>query len=161
MKYSLNQKKAVCISSYYDKLHVCKISKPNKSLSQRYPCDRQTDECEFIGHRFVKPVTNNSSWNTHPIKIRFCKFLCIMFRYLSVKFRRLMSFGYQDILIYCLNIPKYLCKSGRSKNKKINSSWNTHPTNLRFCRFLCIMLRCLCIKFQRLTSFGWQDIKYI
>ena len=24
--------------------------------------------------------------------------------------------------------------------------------------FLCIMLRYLCVKFQRLTSFGWQDI---
>ena len=67
MEYSLNQKKAVCISSYYDKLPMCKISKPNESPSQRYPCDRRTngrtdkrtDECEFIGHRFVKHVTKN------------------------------------------------------------------------------------------------------
>ena len=62
LEYSLNQKKAVCISSYYDKLPMCEISKPNESPSQRYPCDRRTngrtDECEFIGHRFVKPVTN-------------------------------------------------------------------------------------------------------
>ena len=100
----------------------------------------------------------NSSWNTHLINLRFCKFLCIMFRYLSVKFQRLMSFGWQDILIYCLNIPKYLYKSGRSKNKKNNSSWNTHPYNSRFCKFLCIMFRYLCVKFQRLTSFSWQDI---
>ena len=81
-----------------------------------------------------------------------------MFRYLSVKFQRLMSFGWQDILIYCLNIPKYLYKSGRSKNKKINSSWNTHTYNSRFCKFLCIMFGYLCVKFQRLTSFSWQDI---
>ena len=100
----------------------------------------------------------NSSCNTHPINLRFCGSLCIMLRYHHVKFQRLASFGWRDILIYCLNTPKYLCKSGQSKNKKINSSWNTHPTNLRFCRFPCIMLRYLCIKFQRLTSFGWQDI---
>ena len=58
----IQSKKAVCISSYYDKLPLCKISKPNESPSQRYPCDGQTDgqtdECEFIGHRFVEPVTN-------------------------------------------------------------------------------------------------------
>ena len=100
----------------------------------------------------------NSSWNTHPYNSRFCKFLCIKFRYLCVKFQRITSFGWQDILIYCLNIPKYLYKSGRSKNKKINSSWNTHPYNSRFCKFLCIMFRYLCVKFQRLTSFSWQDI---
>ena len=100
----------------------------------------------------------NSSWNTHLINLRFCKFLCIMLRYLCVKFQRLMSFGWQDILIYCLNIPKYLYKSGRSKNKKINSSWNTHTYNSRFCKFLCIMFGYLCVKFQRLTSFSWQDI---
>jgi hypothetical protein len=62
LEYSLNQKKAGCISLYYDKLPMCEISKPNESPSQRYPCDGQTDkrtdECEFIGHRFVKPVTN-------------------------------------------------------------------------------------------------------
>ena len=100
----------------------------------------------------------NSSWNTHPIKIRFCRFLCIILRYLCVKFQRLTSFGWQDILIYGVNIPKYLCKSGRSKNKKNNSSWNTHPFNSRFCRFLCIMFRYLCVKFQRLMNLGWQDI---
>ena len=100
----------------------------------------------------------NSSWNTHPFNSKLCRFLCIMFRYLSVKFQRLMSFGWQDILIYCLNIPKYLYKSGRSKNKKINSSWNTHPYNSRFCKFLCIMFRFLSVKFQRLTSLSWQDI---
>ena len=78
MEYSLNQKKAVCISPYYDKLPMCKISKPNEFPSQRYARDGRTDgrtngrtdgrtdgrtngrmdECEFIGHRFVKPVTN-------------------------------------------------------------------------------------------------------
>jgi hypothetical protein len=98
-----------------------------------------------------------NSWDTHPHNSRFCRFLCIMFRYLCVKFQRLTSFGWQDILIYCLNIPKYLYKSGRSKKKK-NSSWNTHPYNSRFCKFLCIMFRYLCVKFQRLTSFSWQDI---
>ena len=100
----------------------------------------------------------NSSWNTHPINLRFCRFLYIVLRYICAKFHRLTSFGRQDILIYCLNTPKYLCKSGRSKNKKNYSSWNTHPFNSRFCRFLCIMVRYLCVKFQRLTSFGWQDI---
>ena len=100
----------------------------------------------------------NSSWNTHPINLRFCESLCIMLRYYRVKFQRLASFGWQDILIYCLNIPKYLCKSGRSKNKKINSSWNTHPFNSRFCRFLCIMFRYLRVKFQRITSFSLKDI---
>ena len=45
-------------------------------------------------------------------------------------------------------------KSEQSKNKKINSSWNTHSINLRFCRFLCIMIRYHCVKFQSLTSFG-------
>ena len=59
---------------------------------------------------------------------------------------------------FCLYILKYLYKSGRSKSKKINSSWNTHPIKIRFYGFLCIMLRYLCVKFQRLTSFGWQDI---
>ena len=61
---------------------------------------------------------NNSSWNTHPINLRFCGSLRIMLRYHRVKFQRLASFGWQDILIYCLSIPKYLCKSERSKNKK-------------------------------------------
>ena len=74
MEYALNRKKAVCISSYYDKLPLCKISKPNESPLQRYTgngrtdgqtdgqTDKRTDECEFIGHRFVKPVTNNSTY---------------------------------------------------------------------------------------------------
>ena len=61
-----SKKKAVCISSYYDKLPLCKISKANESPLQRYARDGRTDgrtdvltdECEFIGHRFVKPVTN-------------------------------------------------------------------------------------------------------
>ena len=64
-------KKSVCISSYYDELPMCKISKPNESPSQTYPCDGQmdnwtngrTDECEFISHRFVKPVTKNQNNN--------------------------------------------------------------------------------------------------
>ena len=43
MEYSLNQKKAVYVSSYYDKLPMCKIPKPNESPSQRYPCDRRTN----------------------------------------------------------------------------------------------------------------------
>ena len=103
-------------------------------------------------------VEINSSWNTHSINLRVCRFLCIMIRYHCAKFQRLTSFGWQDIQIYCLNIQKYLCKSGRSKNKKINSSWNTHAFNSRLCRLLCIIVRYLCIKFQRLTSFGWQDI---
>ena len=57
-------KKAVYVSSYYDKLPMCKISKPNESPSQRYPCDRRTNgrtnECE------CKPVTKNSYLNTQP-----------------------------------------------------------------------------------------------
>ena len=75
MEYSLNQKKAVCISSYYDKLPLCKISKANESPSQRYACDGRTDgrtdECEFIGHRFVKPVTKSdlNSSNQKVLKI--------------------------------------------------------------------------------------------
>ena len=50
--------------------------------------------------------------------------------------------------------------SGRFKNKKINSSWNTHPIKIRFCRFPCIMLRYLCAKFQSLTSLRCRDILY-
>merc|ERR1712074_340306 len=37
-------KKAVCISSYYDKLPMCKISKPNKYPLQRYPLHEQTNK---------------------------------------------------------------------------------------------------------------------
>ena len=81
-----------------------------------------------------------------------------MLRYHRVKFQRLASFGWQDILIYCLNIPKYLCKNGRSKNKKINSSWNTHSIKKRPCAFLCIMISYLCVKFQRLTSLHRRDM---
>ena len=33
--------------------------------------DGPTDECEFIGHRFVKPVNNNCSWNIHKIVRHF------------------------------------------------------------------------------------------
>ena len=129
---------------------MCKISKANEFRLARY------FNIYKSGRSKNKKI--NSSWNTHPINLRFCGSLCIILRYHCVKFQRLASFGWQDILIYCLNIPKYLCKSGRSKNKKINSSWNTHPFNSRFCRFLCIMFRYLCVKFQRLTSFSWQDI---
>ena len=89
----------------------------------------------------------NSSCNTHPINLRFCGSLCIMLRYHHVKFQRLASFGWRDILIYCSNTPKYLCKSGQSKNKKINSSWN-----------LRIMISYLCVKFQSLTSLHRRDI---
>ena len=42
---------------------MCKISKPSEFPSQKYPhyppMDKRTDECEFIGHCFVKPVTKN------------------------------------------------------------------------------------------------------
>ena len=131
---------------YYVKVSLCKISNTNEFRLARY----------FNIHKSGRSKNKkiNSSCNTHPINLRFCGSLCIMLRYHHVKFQRLASFGWQDILIYCSNIPKYLCKSGRSKNKKINSSWNTHPFNLRSCRFLCIIVRYLCVKFQRLTSFG-------
>ena len=36
-------KKAVCISSYYDKLPICKISKHNESPLQRYARDGRTN----------------------------------------------------------------------------------------------------------------------
>ena len=128
---------------------MCKIPKANEFWLARY------SNIHKSGQSKNKKII--SSWNTHPINLRFWGSLCIMLSH-RVKFQRLASFGWQDILKYCLNIQKYLCKSGRSKNKTINSSWNTHPFNSRFCRFLCIMVRYLCVKFQRLTSFGWQDI---
>ena len=150
LEYSPYQNQILQVSLYYVKVSLCKISKANEFWLARY------FNIYKSGRSKNKKI--NSSWNTHPFNSKLCRFLCIMFRYLSVKFQRLMSFGWQDILIYCLNIPKYLYKSGRSKNKKINSSWNTHPYNSRFCKFLCIMFRYLCVKFQRLTSFSWQDI---
>jgi len=73
-----------------------------------------------------------------------------MLRYIFVKFQRLTSFGWQDILIYI--------KVGDPRTKRKNSSWNTHTFNSKLCRFLCIMFRYLSVKFQRLMSFGWQDI---
>ena len=132
------------------KVSLSKISKANEFWLARY--------FNIYKSGRSKNKKFNSSWNTHSINLRFWVSLCIMLRYHHVKFQRLASFGWQDILIYCLNIPKYPSKSGRSKNKKINSSWNTHPFNSRFRKFLCIIVRYLCVKFQRLTSFGWQDI---
>ena len=125
---------------YYVKVSLCKISKANEFWLARYFNTYKS------GRSKNKKI--NSSWNTHPFNSKLCRYLCIMFRYLSVKFQRLMSFGWQDILIYCLNIPKYLCKSGRSKNKKNNSSWNTHPCNSKLCRFLCIMFKYLSVNFK-------------
>ena len=49
-------------------------------------------------------------------------------------------------------------KSGQSKNKKINSSWNTHSIKKRPCAFLRIMISYLCVKFQSLTSLHRRDI---
>ena len=49
-------------------------------------------------------------------------------------------------------------KSGQSKNKKINSSWNTHSIKKRPCTFLRIMISYLCVKFQSLTSLRCRDI---
>ena len=49
-------------------------------------------------------------------------------------------------------------KSGQSKNKKINSSWNTHSIKKRPCTFLRIMISYLCVKFQSLTSLRRRDI---
>ena len=49
-------------------------------------------------------------------------------------------------------------KSGQSKNKKINSSWNTHSIKKRPCTFLRIMISYLCVKFQSLTSLHRRDM---
>ena len=49
-------------------------------------------------------------------------------------------------------------KSGQSKNKKFNSSWNTHSIKKRLCAFLRIMISYLCVKFQSLTSLHCRDI---
>ena len=111
-------------------ISLCKISKANEFWLARY--------FDIYKSGRSKNKKKSSSWNTYPICSRFCKFLCIMLMCLCVKLQRLASLGWQDILIYCLNIQKYLCKSEQSKNKKINSSWNTHLFNSRFCRFLCI-----------------------
>ena len=68
-------------------------------------------------------------------------------------------------------------KSGRSKNKKNNSSWNTHSIKKRPCAFpriminyFCaqfqslafprIMINYFCAKFQSLTSLRCRDILY-
>ena len=62
-----------------------------------------------------------------------------------------MSFSRQGNSIYHIKVGDL--------RKKINSSLNTHSINLRFCRFLCIMISYLCVKFQRLTSFDKKDIQ--
>ena len=93
---------------------LCKISKANEFWLARY--------LNIYKSGRSKNKKNNSSWNTHIINVRFCGFLCIMLGYHRVKFQRLASFGWQDILIYCLNMQNYLCKSGQSKNKKNYSS---------------------------------------
>merc|ERR1712074_390512 len=80
---------------------------------------------------------------------KFCRFLCIMLRYLCVKFQRLTSFGWQDILIHI--------KVGDPRTKK-NSSWNTHSIKKRPCAFLRIMISYLCEKCQSLTSLRCRDI---
>ena len=91
MKYSLNQKKAVYISSYYDKVSMCKISKANEFWLARYLNIYKSGQS--------KNKKINSSWNTHSIKKRPCAFLCIMISYLCVKFQSLTSLHRRDILV--------------------------------------------------------------
>ena len=141
---------------------MCKISKANEFCLARY------FNIYKSGRSKNKKI--NSSWNTHSIKKRLCAFLRIMISYLCVKSQSLTSLHCRDILY--TNKRTNGRTDGRTDGRvqiyspsqilgsvqKCNSSWNTHPINLRFCGSLCIMLGYHRVQFQRLASFCWQDI---
>ena len=72
-----------------------------------------------------------------------------MLRYHCLKFQRLSSFGWQYILIYI--------KLGDPRTKKL-IVFGILIIILRFRGSLCIMLRYHREIFQKLASFGWQNI---